>query len=74
MHGNKQTQSPKDKDEVHKREVCECDGCVCDLETIGVPSIFNVIHSAADLSTLDLNCEEKDERWKWNWTLVDYAS
>ncbi len=64
------TGTPKDKDEVNKREVSECDECVCDLETIGVPSIFNVIHSAAVLvrmlPTLDLSCEEKTERRKWN--------
>ena len=57
------TGTPKDKDEVNKREVCECDGCVCDLEAIGVPSIFNIIRSAAALTrmlpTLNLSCEEK---------------
>ena len=24
------TGTPKDKDEVNRREVCECEGCVCD--------------------------------------------
>ena len=71
------TGTPKDKDEVNKREVCECDGCVCDLEAIGSPSIFNVIHSAVVLvrmlTTLDLSCEEKAARRKWNWSQVDYA-
>ena len=56
------TETPEDKDEVNKREICECDGCVCDLETLGVPSIFNVIHSDVVLSrmlpTLDLRCQE----------------
>ena len=60
------TGTPKDKDEVNTREVCECDGCTCDLETIGVPSIFSVIRSDAALArmlpTLDLRCEEKTER------------
>ncbi len=32
------TGTPKDKDEVNKREVCECDGWVCDLDMIGAPS------------------------------------
>jgi hypothetical protein len=36
----------------------------CDLEDVGVPSIFKTIHSAATfqrmLSTLDLRCEEND--------------
>ena len=72
------TGTPNDKDEVNKREVCECDGCVCDLEAIGAPSIINVIRSAAALSrmspNLDLICEEKVVRWKWNWTLVDCTS
>ena len=26
------TGTPKDTDEVNRRDVCECDGCVCDLE------------------------------------------
>ena len=68
------TGTPKDKDEVNKREVYECDGCVCDLEVIGVPSIFNVILSVTVLvrmlTTLDLRCEEKDGSRKWNWSLV----
>ncbi len=69
------TGTPKNEDEVNKREVCECDGCMCDLEGIGIPSIFNFIRSVAALArmlpTLDLSCEEKAERWKWNWPLVD---
>ncbi len=69
------TGTPKDKDEVNRREISECDGCVCDLEVVGVPSIFNVIPSDVGLSrmlpTLDLRCEEKTPRRKWNWSLVD---
>ena len=65
------TGTTKDKDEVHKREVCECDVCVCDLEAIGAPSIFDVIRRAAALArmlpTLDLSCEENAARRKWNW-------
>jgi hypothetical protein len=30
--------TPKDRDEVYRREVCESDGWVCVLEVIGVPS------------------------------------
>ena len=45
-----------------KREVSERDGCVSDLETIGVPSIFRVIYSDEALTrmlpTLDLNSQE----------------
>ncbi len=72
------TGTPNDKDEVNKREVCECDGCVCDLEAIGDPSIFNVIPSATVLGrmlpTLDLSWEEKAARRKWNWPRSDCAS
>ena len=32
------TGTPKDRDEVNRRDVCECDGWVCVLEVIGVPS------------------------------------
>ena len=39
-----------------------------------MPSIFNVIRSAAALtimlSTFDLICEENTVRLKWNWSLV----
>ena len=53
------TGTPNDKDEVNKREVYECDGCVCDLE-VDSPSIFNVYHSDEALArmfpTLDLRC------------------
>jgi hypothetical protein len=34
---------PKDRDEVNKRKVCECDGCVCDLDVIGDPSMFRLL-------------------------------
>ena len=72
------TGTPKDKDEVNKREVCECDGWVCDLETMGIPSILSVILSATALArmfpTLDLSCEEKVARWKWNWPRSDCGS
>jgi hypothetical protein len=61
------TGTPKDRDEVKRREVCECDGRVCDLETIGVPSILRVILNTAALvrmlSTFDLSCEENTARW-----------
>ncbi len=35
------TGKPKDRDEVNKREVGECDGWGCDVDTTGVPSIFD---------------------------------
>jgi len=39
------TGTPKDRDEVNKREVCECDGCVCDLDVIGASSMFMLINT-----------------------------
>ena len=54
---------PKDIDEVNKRAVGECDGCVCDLDDTGAPSTFRVILSVAALARmltyLLLSCEEK---------------
>ncbi len=40
---NERQRTRKDKDEVNRREVCECDGCVCDLEVMDDPSILNII-------------------------------
>ena len=44
------TGTPNDEDEVNKRDVSECDGCVCDLEGKESPSIFNVILSTESSS------------------------
>ena len=46
------TGTPKDRDEVNKREVCECDGCVCDQDTTGAPSIFKIIRNAEALARM----------------------
>ncbi len=43
------TGTPKDRDEVNKRDVCECDGWVWVLEVIGTPSILSVIRKVATL-------------------------
>jgi hypothetical protein len=43
------TDTPKDRDEVNKREVCECDGYTCDIDVIGVTFKFRLIHNSADL-------------------------
>ena len=52
------TGTPKDRDEVSSREFWVSDGWVCDLEVIGVPSIFKTIRSPENLTrmwpTLDL--------------------
>ena len=51
---------------------------MCDLDTTGASSTFRVILSAAALvrmlPTLELSCEEKATRLKWNWPLVDSGS
>ncbi len=44
------TGTPKDRDDVNRRDVCECDGWVCVLEVIGVPSIFKLVRKAASLA------------------------
>ncbi len=68
------TGTPKDRDEVNRRGVSECDGWECDLEVIDVSSIFKLILKTTTLmrmlSTLSLNCEEKTVRWKWKSPLV----
>jgi hypothetical protein len=46
------TGKPKDRDEVQRREVWECDGWVCDLEDTGVASIFRLIRSAGALAKI----------------------
>ena len=72
------TGTPKDRDEVNRRDVCECDGWVCVLEVIGAPSIFKLIRKAAALvrvlPTFALSLEENAARWKWKSPLVDCAS
>ena len=58
------TGTPKDKDEVNRQEVCECEGWVWDLDAIGAPSRLRLIRKTAALerifSTLDLSIEEKE--------------
>ncbi len=55
--------TPKDRDEINRPEVYECDGWVSDLEDIGAPSIFRTIRSFVALvrmlSILDLMRENK---------------
>jgi hypothetical protein len=62
------TGTPKDKDEVNRREVCECDGCVCHLDVMGTPSRLRLIRKVETLPrvrpTLFLNCQEKTARRK----------
>ncbi len=46
------TGTPKDRDEVNRREVSESDGRVCDRDAKGAPSIFQVIRSSAALARM----------------------
>ncbi len=54
------------------------DGCRCDFEATGVPSIFKFISKTAALvrmlTTFDLSSEENVSRRWWNWPLVDSGS
>ncbi len=63
------TGTPKDKDEVNTREVCECEGWVWDLDAIGAPSRLRTTRQAAALArarpTLLFKPVEKAERRKW---------
>ncbi len=56
--------TPTERDEVNRREVCESDGCVCDVDVIGVK--LRVIRKVVVLGrvspTLDLSSEENDVR------------
>ena len=75
------TLGSKDKDEVNRREfqvsVSLCDGWVCDLEAIGVPSIFQLIRGASVLTrmfpTLDLRCEENVVWRKWKFVCATWT-
>ena len=51
------TGTPKDRDEVNRREFWVCDGWVCDLADIVVPSIFKLIRSAAALVRMFLTSD-----------------
>ena len=53
--------SPKDRDEVNRREVCECDGRVCDLDVMGDPSKLSARRKAAVSARVRtaLSCAEK---------------
>ncbi len=44
---------PKDRDEVNRREVWECDGWLCDLDMIVVPSKLSGIGTASTSSLRD---------------------
>ena len=65
VHG---TGTPKDRDEVNKRDACEWDGWVCERDVICAPSIFKFTRIAAALARvlpiLDLSCARKAPRLK----------
>ncbi len=58
---------PKNRDEVKKRDVWECEEWVCDREGIGVPSMLRLIHRTVFLlricPTFDLSCKENTVTW-----------
>ncbi len=72
------TGTPKDRDEVNRRDVYECDGWVCVLEVIDTPSILSVIRKSTALtrvlSTFVFRVVKNPEWWRWNSPLVDCAS
>jgi hypothetical protein len=72
------TGTPKDKDEVNRREVCERNGWVCVLEVIDTPSRLRLTRKSAALArmlpTLDLSCAETAARRKSKSPLVECAS
>ncbi len=72
------TGTPKDRDEVNNREVCECDGWVCGWDMIGDPSMFRLIRKAAVLARIfphfDFSIEENAARRKWDPLIVYYES
>ncbi len=63
---------PKDKDDVNRRDVCECDGWVCVLEVMDTPSKLSVIRKAAVLTRVRPTLTTSRERllrnhWDLNW-------
>ena len=71
------TGTPKDRDEVNKRDTCEWDGWVCERDVMGAPSIFKLTRRAADLAKLlpifDLSCPRETTRLKWKVPRFDCA-
>ncbi len=61
------TETPKDRDEVDRRDVSECDGWVCVLKVIGAPSIFKLIRKTVVLSRvlLILSFTFVESRFHW---------
>ena len=60
----------KEKDEVNKREVHECDGQARDPDTMIAPPTPKPTRKAEALvrksSTIVSSCEENDALWKWH--------
>ncbi len=69
------TGTPKDSDEVNRRDVSKCDGWVCVLEVIGIPWILSVILKGGDLGrvlpTFSFRVVKNVVCRKWNSPLVD---
>jgi hypothetical protein len=58
------TGTPKDRDEVNRREVFECDGRVCYLDVMGAPSKLIVIRKEVSLS----RDSKPDQPSFWSWS------
>ncbi len=72
------TGTPKDRDEVNRKDLCEWDGWVCVLDVIGAPSILRLTRKSAVLarvlSTLLLTCARNTSlRKSKSPPLVDFA-
>jgi hypothetical protein len=63
-------ETPKEKDEVNKREVHECDGRVRDPDAMVGPPTPKPTRKAEALvgapPTIASSCEENAALWKWN--------
>ncbi len=61
------TGTPKDRDEVNKREVCECDGWVCDLDVMGGPPKLSALRNTVTLTRV--RTTRLLGSWAvWHWT------
>ncbi len=72
------TGTPKERDEVNRRDVCECDGWVCVPEVIGAPSMLRLTLKVEVLtrvmSTSTFVCKENAARRKLKSPLFCYGN
>ncbi len=74
----RETGTPKERDEVNRRDVCERDGWVCVPEVIVVPSMLRLTLKTEVLTrvlpTSTFVCTENAARRKWKSPLFGYAN